>query len=135
MVGTVIANPFDGLSGACFTLKLVPQHIYLIHHRAGRFAVMNKIDVLWDELQGEASTRQSIERVRNYSADHLGIQPQDVIPVSAKQGLVGRVKNDFELFQRSGIEQLEELIIQRILAHKEKLITGNLINDLLGWLK
>ncbi|MCL1476534.1 MULTISPECIES: dynamin family protein [unclassified Marinobacter] len=104
-------------------------------HRAGRFAVMNKIDVLWDELQGEASTLQAIERVRNYSADHLGIQPQDVIPVSAKQGLVGRVKNDFELFQRSGIEQLEELIIQRILAHKEKLITGSLINDLLGMLQ
>lgn len=104
-------------------------------HRAGRFAVMNKIDVLWDELQSEADTRQAIERVRHYSADHLGIQPQDVIPVSAKQGLIGRVKNDFELFQRSGIEQLEELIIQRILAHKETLITGSLINDLLAMLQ
>jgi predicted GTPase len=104
-------------------------------HRAGRFAVMNKIDMLWDELQSEAGTRQAIERVRDYSADQLGIQPQDVIPVSAKQGLIGRVKNDFDLFQRSGIEQLEELIIQRILTHKEKLITSNLINDLLAMLQ
>jgi hypothetical protein len=104
-------------------------------HRAGRFAVMNKIDVLWDELQGDAGALQAIEKVRNYSADHLGIQPQDVIPVSAKQGLIGRVKNDPELFMRSGIEQLEELIIQRILAHKEKLITGSLINDLLSMLQ
>ncbi len=104
-------------------------------HRAGRFAVMNKVDVLWDDLHGEAATQQAIERVRDYSADHLGIQPQDVIPVSAKQGLIGRVKNDPELFQRSGIDQLERLIIERILAHKEELITKSLINDLLGMLQ
>lgn len=104
-------------------------------HRAGRFAVMNKVDVLWDDLHGDAATQYAIERVRNYSADHLGIPSQDVIPVSAKQGLIGRVKNDPDLFRRSGIDQLERLIIERILAHKEELITKSLINDLLGMLQ
>jgi hypothetical protein len=41
---------------------------------------MNKTDMLWDELQGEPGTQQAIERTRGYSANHLGIQPQDVIP-------------------------------------------------------
>ncbi len=104
-------------------------------HRAGRFAVLNKIDVLWDDLQGEKHTQDAIERVRNYTADHLGIRQHDVIPLSAKQGLVGRIRKDTELFQRSNINRLEQLIIQRILMHKEQLITQSLINDLLGMLQ
>jgi len=113
------------------------EHIDTEHadHRAGRFAVLNKIDVLWDDLQGEKHTHETIERVRSYTADHLGIRQQDVIPLSAKQGLVARVRKDEDLFARSNIGNLEQLIIQRILMHKEQLITQSLINDLLGMLQ
>jgi len=113
------------------------DHIDTEHadHRAGRFAVLNKIDVLWDDLQGEQHTADAIERVRTYTAEHLSIRQQDVIPLSAKQGLLARVRKDNELFGRSNIGQLEQLIIQRILMHKEQLITQNLINDLLGMLQ
>ncbi len=104
-------------------------------HRAGRFAVLNKVDVLWDDLQGETHTQDAIERVRSYTADHLGIRQQDVIPLSAKQGLIARVRKDSNLFVRSNIGNLEQLIIQRILMHKEQLITQSLINDLLGMLQ
>ncbi len=113
------------------------EHIDTAHadHRAGRFAVLNKIDVLWDDLQGEQYTQEAIERVRDYTADHLGMRHQDVIPLSAKQGLLARVRRDEALFQRSNLDQLEQLIIRRILMHKEQLITQSLINDLLGMLQ
>ena len=104
-------------------------------HRAGRFAVLNKIDVLWDDLQGEKHTAEAIERIRSYTADHLGIRDKDVIPLSAKQGLIARVRKDDELLGRSNLVQLEQLIIQRILMHKEQLITQSLINDLVGMLQ
>ena len=113
------------------------EHIDTEHadHRAGRFAALNKIDVLWDDLQGEKHTREAIERVRSYTADHLGIRQHDVIPLSAKQGLIARVRRDADLFERANIGQLEQLIIKRILMHKEQLITQSLINDLLGMLQ
>ncbi|WP_375171724.1 dynamin family protein [Marinobacter sp.] len=113
------------------------DHIDTEHadHRAGRFAVLNKIDVLWDDLQGDKHTQDAIERVRTYTADHLGIRQHDVIPLSAKQGLLARVRKDEPLFERSNIGRLEQLIIQRILMHKEQLITQSLINDLLGMLQ
>ncbi|OEY66479.1 dynamin family protein [Marinobacter sp. X15-166B] len=104
-------------------------------HRAGRFAVLNKIDVLWDDLQGEAHTRAAIAKVRDYTADHLGIRQNEVIPVSAKQALLGRVRDDQQTFVRSNVDQLERLIVDRILIHKEQLITQSLINDLLGMLQ
>ncbi|WP_372986442.1 dynamin family protein [Marinobacter sp.] len=113
------------------------EHIDTEHadHRAGRFAALNKIDVLWDDLQGEKHTQEAIERVRSYTADHLGIRQHDVIPLSAKQGLIARVRRDADLFERANIGQLEQLIIKRILMHKEQLITQSLINDLLGMLQ
>jgi hypothetical protein len=104
-------------------------------HRAGRFAVLNKIDVLWDDLQGEEYTAAAIERIRGETADHLGINHRDVIPLSAKQALLGRVRRDDALFARSNLDQLENLIVQRILTYKEQLITQNLISDLLGMLQ
>ncbi|SFM02070.1 dynamin family protein [Marinobacter zhejiangensis] len=113
------------------------EHIDTEHsdHRAGRFAVLNKIDVLWDDLQGEAQTQDSIDRIRQYTADHLNIRQSDVIPVSAKQGLLAQVRDDRALYERSNLPNLERLIIDRILIHKEQLITQNLINDLLGMLQ
>ena len=97
--------------------------------------LLNKIDVLWDDLQGEKHTQEAIDRVRGYTADHLGMRQNDVIPLSAKQGLLARVKGNEELLERSNLAQLEQLIIQRILMHKEQLITQSLINDLLGMLQ
>ncbi|MCK0106933.1 dynamin family protein [Marinobacter sp. S0848L] len=113
------------------------EHINTDHadHRAGRFAVLNKIDVLWDDIQGQNHTDESIERVRTYTAEHLGMKQHDVLPLSAKQGLLARVRNDSELFGRSNLGMLEKLIVQRILTHKEQLITQHLISDLLGMLQ
>jgi hypothetical protein len=104
-------------------------------HRAGRFAVLNKIDMLWDDLQGDGHTGSSIKRMVQVTADNLGIPSKDVVPVSAKQGLIAKVRDDTALQQRSLLPELEQLIIDRILVQKEHLLTHSLINDLLGMLQ
>jgi hypothetical protein len=104
-------------------------------HSAGRFAVLNKIDVLWDDLQGETHTENSIHQVRKYTAEHLGLHSEDILPLSAKQALIGKVKNEPELVERSGLAQLETLLSERILSKKEQLISTTLVNDILGMLQ
>ncbi len=104
-------------------------------HRAGRFAVLNKIDVLWDDLQGEEYVEQSIQKVRQYTADHLDMDVKDVLPLSAKQALIGKIKGDHALYEKSALPELENLISNRILAGKEQLITKTLLNDILGMLQ
>ena len=99
-------------------------------HRAGRFAVLNKIDVLWDDLQGETHVASSIEKVRQATADNLGIDVGDVLPLSAKQGLLARVRKDDLLLQKSALPKLEKIISRRILQQKEQLILDDLIDDL-----
>lgn len=104
-------------------------------HGAGRFAVLNKIDVLWDDIQGEDHTHQAIEKVIQYTADHLDLTNNEVIPISAKQGLIAKVKDDKQLLLRSNLPALERLISEQILAQKEQLITKTLVNDILGMLQ
>ena len=104
-------------------------------HRAGRFAVLNKIDTLWDELQPAEQVQEGIDRVRHYTANQLGLRDEDVIPVSAKQGLTAKARNDDALLARSELPELERLLVGRILKQKEELITQSLINDLLGMLQ
>jgi hypothetical protein len=104
-------------------------------HRAGRFAVLNKIDSLWDELRPEREVQQSIDRVRHTTATQLGLRDDEVIPISAKQGLTAKAHNDNTLLNRSELPGLEQLLIDRILRQKEELITQSLINDLLGMLQ
>ncbi|MFL1483086.1 dynamin family protein [Marinobacter sp. LN3S78] len=104
-------------------------------HRAGRFAVLNKIDTLWDELQSEQQVQEGIDRVRHNTANQLGLDDNDVIPISAKQGLTAKARGDDALLGRSELPQLERLLVGRILKQKEELITQSLINDLLGMLQ
>lgn len=104
-------------------------------HRAGRFAILNKIDVLWDDLKGASHTNAAIERVRQNTARQLELPAADVMPVSAKQGLLAHVRDDEALRRRSGLLELETLISERILTRKERLISGDLVADLARMLR
>lgn len=99
-------------------------------HRAGRFAILNKIDALWDDPSGNDHTGNAIERIRETTARQLSLGMEDVLPVSAKQGLLARIRDDDGLRRASGMAQLEELVSERILGRREQLISGELVSDL-----
>src|SRR5690606_6534528 len=52
------------------------------------FAVLNKIDVLWDDLAGESFVQNAISQVQTSTAKLLGIGKENVLPLSAKQALL-----------------------------------------------
>ncbi len=110
-------------------------HIDTADHRAGRFAVLNKIDVLWDDIQGEQHTEKAVAKVRAKTAEQLGLAVDDVLLASAKQALIARVKGDTALLQKSQLTELESLLTNQILAQKEKILTQTLVNDVLGMLQ
>ncbi|OZG74262.1 GTPase [Hahella sp. CCB-MM4] len=118
-------------------MEIWREHIFTDNadHRAGRFAVLNKIDILWDDIQGEEHTEQAIAQVRGKTAEQLGLEPKDVLLLSAKQALIGRIKGDDERLHKSQLDKLEDLLSNQILTQKERLITQTLVNDVLGMLQ
>lgn len=99
------------------------------------FAVLNKIDILWDDLAGEAFVQNAITQIRDLTARQLGIQPEDVLPLSAKQALLAKVRKDQALLARSQMSNLENLLCERIVSQKERLIEDRVVNQVLGLLQ
>lgn len=100
-----------------------------------KFAVLNKIDTLMDELRSPAETRAMIETVRISTAEQLGLDIESVLPLSARQGLIGRIRGDQNLLQESRLEDLEQLIAEQLITRKEKQVTTELVADILGMLQ
>ena len=55
-----------------------------------------------------------------------------MLPLSAKQALLARARNDEALLERSRIDQLERLLSERVLAHKERLIEEGVVQQVLS---
>jgi len=95
----------------------------------GVFAVLNKIDTLWDELSSRKKIDKALKRMVNTTARQLKIDPRNVLPVSAQKGLVGKVRNDKPLQVRSQLPELENILSTNLLANKEKLIKSSVIEE------
>lgn len=109
------------------------QHIRQLDDdtQAHLFAVLNKIDVLWDDLAGDSFVQNAIRRIQDITAHQLGIRSEEVLPLSAKQALLAKVRNDGELLARSQIGTLEELLCERIVTQKERLIEDNVASQMM----
>jgi len=112
------------------------QHIRQLDDGQQRlFAVLNKIDVLWDDVGGEAFVEGAIEQIRANTAQQLGIATEDVLPLSAKQALRARIHDDSALLERSRLATLEQLLCERILARKEQLLEQQVVRQVLALLQ
>lgn len=110
-------------------MQIWQQHIRQLDEdtQNSLFAVLNKIDVLWDDVAGEAFVQNAIEQIRETTAQQLGIDATDVLPLSAKQALMAKIRGDQALLERSQLAELEQLLSQRILAQKERLLEDQVV--------
>ncbi|WP_286976792.1 dynamin-like GTPase family protein [Pseudomonas sp.] len=118
-------------------MEIWKQHILQLDDpdHTSLLAVLNKIDVLWDDLAGEAFVQESIHRIQQTTASQLGLKTADVLPISAKQSLLAKVRHDPELLSRSQISGLEDLLCERIVLQKERLIEDHVVMQVLELLK
>ncbi len=93
-----------------------------VRQRLSVMVVLNKADTLWDELRTEIEIQQTIARQCQEVADVLGVDPSQVFAVSAQKGLVARVRDDYQLEQRSGIPDLERQLARVLVDNRQALI-------------
>lgn len=118
-------------------MEVWQQHIRQLDEdtQTSLFAVLNKIDVLWDDLAGESFVQNAIQHMQNATAKQLGIAREDVLPLSAKQALLAKVRKDEALLERSQLANLENLLCERIVAQKERLLEERVVNQVLALLQ
>jgi predicted GTPase len=101
----------------------------------GRIVVLNKIDGLWDELKTEDQINAEIDSQVRTCADLLGIEPQQVYPVSAQKGLLAKINGDESLLARSRLTALEEALSEELIPSKQAIVrdqTATEIGDMLA---
>ena len=95
-----------------------------------KIAVLNKIDMMWDELKTEPEIKNGIQRMIDTTCAQLGLPPEKVFALSAQKALVGRIKGDRELVERSGIEKLEAYLANEIIPIKRQLLAKAVTSEI-----
>ncbi len=95
----------------------------------GLYAVLNKVDMLWDELDSRKKIEKALSRVLRSTSRHLGLKESEIIPVSAKQGLLAKVRDDHALLLRSQILDLEKLLSDAVLGNRRQLLWQGVVQE------
>ena len=101
----------------------------------GRLAVLNKIDGLWDELKEEKEIQKEIVKQVATSADLLGLNTNQIFPISAQKGLLAKVNGDDALLLKSRLPELEKALSDELIPSKKEIVRDNTqseIEDLLS---
>lgn len=87
-----------------------------------RVVVLNKIDTLWDGLSTPEQVQAQIDRQCRTSAEILGVEEDQVIPVSAQKGLLAKVTDDAALLQASCLQNLEVKLGLDMLGRRQQIL-------------
>ena len=87
-----------------------------------RIAVLNKIDLMWDDLKSEADIARDVDRQLEQTSALLALPRTHVMAISAQKALLARVRGDEALLAKSGIEQLESLLASEIIPAKQEIM-------------
>lgn len=101
-----------------------------IRTRASRkLAILNKIDILWDEMKTENEIKGSIQSQINSTAQQLGLPPSCVLAISAQKALLAKIRKDPVLLEKSGIAKVEHLLAESVVGSKHEILSKTIIAE------
>jgi len=95
-----------------------------------KIAVLNKIDLMWDELKTAPEIESGMQRMMEATSKQLGLPIEKVFALSAKEALVGRIKGDRQQVERSGVERLENYLASEIIPIKRQLLAKAVTSEI-----
>jgi hypothetical protein len=105
---------------------------YVKDYVTRRIAVLNKIDLMWDDLKSDMDVESRIQRQLEETARILDLPADHVIALSAQKALVARIKGDIPLVRRSRVEQLERLLAEEIIPSKQVILRAAVAREIGG---
>jgi hypothetical protein len=92
------------------------------------FVVLNKIDALRDPLATPAQVHAQIETQRNNTARTLGVAPDRVFPLSARQALAARVDGEAGALAESRVLDLEAALGAQLLPQRRDVLQATVVD-------
>jgi hypothetical protein len=103
---------------------------YVQTYQTRRIAVLNKVDLLWDDLKSNEEIEASINRQVDETCRLLDLPRDHVIALSAQKALLARIKGDEAVLKRSAITELETLIATEIIPAKQEILRSAVVKEM-----
>jgi len=97
-----------------------------------KIAVLNKVDLMWDELKSTEEIQKAIDRMIDTTAAHLHLPRERIFAISAQKGLLGKIRDDQALIRRSGIEGLERFLGEEVVPMKRQILCKAVVSEIGG---
>jgi hypothetical protein len=97
-----------------------------------KIAVLNKVDLMWDELKTPEEIQKNIDRMIDTTATHLKLPRERIFALSAQKGLLGRIRDDAAIIKKSGIERLETFLAEDIVPMKRQILCKAVVTEIGG---
>src|SRR5512141_898578 len=97
-----------------------------------KIAVLNKIDLMWDELKTAEEIDRAVARMVGTTAQHLDLPRERIFAISAQKALLARIRDDAELLGKSGIEALERFLAEQVVPMKRQILCKAVQNEIGG---
>jgi hypothetical protein len=95
-----------------------------------KIAVLNKIDLMWDDLKTPQEIQHSVDRMVATTAKALSLKPSQVFPLSAQKALLGKIREDAALVRKSGIEELENYLAREVVPMRRQILCRAVMNEI-----
>ncbi|MEO5676852.1 MAG: dynamin family protein, partial [Usitatibacter sp.] len=97
-----------------------------------KLAVLNNVDLMWDELKTPAEIEKAVARMVDTTAQHLHLPRERIFAISAQKGLLGKIREDAGLVKKSGIDVLEKFLADEIVPMKRQILCKAVVNEIGG---
>ena len=105
-------------------------HRYIQRFVPHRLAVLNKVDVLWDELKPWEEIEASVQKQVDATARLLALPRANVFAVSAQKALLARIRGDLALAAKSGIDAVEATLAGKIIPAKQQILRAAVLKEI-----
>jgi hypothetical protein len=97
-------------------------HKYIQKFVTHRLAVLNKVDILWDDLKPWHEINVTIRRQIEATAQLLELPFVNVLAISAQKALLAKIRGDRALLEKSGIASVEAMLAENIIPAKQQIL-------------
>ena len=95
-----------------------------------KIAVLNKIDLMWDELKTPEEIQRAVQRMVETTGKALSLDASRIFALSAQKALLGKIRGDAGLVRKSGIESLEDYLAQEIVPMRRQILCKAVMNEI-----
>lgn len=105
-------------------------HKYIQKFVPHRLAVLNKVDILWDDLKSWEQVQLAVQHQVSDTARLLELPLDHVLAVSAQKALLARVRSDEVLLNKSGIQAVEAMLADHIIPAKQEILRASVLKEI-----